>query len=106
MELGRIDRLNDRPPYRQIADHLRAAIDAGQLGPGDRLPDLMIGIEYEGLGSHTEPYQVLRDVGRYTGLVDKGWRIYRYTKFEIRRRRDLVVAQLTRARERARRPSA
>jgi very-short-patch-repair endonuclease len=60
-------------------------------------PDLMIGIEYEGEG-HTEPDQVLRDVGRYTGLVDKGWRIYRYTKREILRRQDLIVAQLTRAR--------
>jgi very-short-patch-repair endonuclease len=63
-------------------------------------PELMIGIEYEGDG-HTEPDQVLRDVGRYTGLVDKGWRIYRYTKFEILRRPGLIVAQLTRARERA-----
>jgi very-short-patch-repair endonuclease len=64
-------------------------------------PDLMIGIEYEGEG-HTEPDQVLRDVGRYTALVDKGWRIYRYTKREILRRQDLIVAQLTRARERSR----
>jgi hypothetical protein len=44
---------------------------------------------------------VLRDIGRHTGLVDKGWRIYRNTKFEILRRQDLIVAQLTRARERA-----
>jgi very-short-patch-repair endonuclease len=64
-------------------------------------PDLMIGIEYEGEG-HTAPARVLRDVGRYTGLVDKGWRIYRYTKREILRRQDLIVAQLTRARERTR----
>lgn len=64
-------------------------------------PDVMIGIEYEGEGSHTEPAQVLRDVGRYTWLVDKGWRIYRYTKFEIFRRQELIIAQLTRARERA-----
>jgi very-short-patch-repair endonuclease len=62
-------------------------------------PDLMIGIEYEGK-DHTEPDRVLRDVGRYTGLVDKGWRIYRYTKFEIQRRPELIVAQLTRARAR------
>jgi very-short-patch-repair endonuclease len=62
-------------------------------------PDLMIGIEYEGQ-DHTEPDQVLRDVGRYTGLVDKGWRIYRYTKFEILRRPELIIAQLTRARAR------
>jgi hypothetical protein len=63
-------------------------------------PELMIGIEYEGEG-HTEPEQVLRDVSRYTGLVDKGWRIYRYTKIEILRSPGLIVAQLTRARERA-----
>jgi hypothetical protein len=62
-------------------------------------PDLMIGIDYEGM-DHTEPDRVLRDVGRYTGLVDKGWRIYRYTKFEVLRRPELIVAQLTRARAR------
>lgn len=38
MQLGTIDRRDDRPPYRQIADHLRAAIDGGQLRPGDQLP--------------------------------------------------------------------
>jgi hypothetical protein len=63
-------------------------------------PDLMIGIEYEGEG-HSEPDQVLRDVGHFTGLVDKGWRIYRYTKFEIPRRQDLIIAQLIRARDRS-----
>jgi very-short-patch-repair endonuclease len=64
-------------------------------------PDEMIGIEYEGEG-HTDPDQVLRDIGRYTALVDKGWRIYRYTKLEILRRPGLIVAQLTRALERTR----
>ncbi|QYN36037.1 hypothetical protein K1T35_01360 [Pseudonocardia sp. DSM 110487] len=44
---------------------------------------------------------LLRDIGRHTGLVDKGWRVYRYTKLEILRRQDLIVAQLTRARDRA-----
>jgi very-short-patch-repair endonuclease len=63
-------------------------------------PELMIGVEYEGDG-HTEPRRVLRDVGRYTGLVDKGWRIYRYTKVEILRRQDQIVAQLIRARDAA-----
>jgi GntR family transcriptional regulator len=38
VQLGIIDRHDDRPPYRQIADHLRAAIDSGELRPGDRLP--------------------------------------------------------------------
>jgi hypothetical protein len=64
-------------------------------------PDHMIGIEYEGEG-HTDPDQVLRDIARYTALVDKGWRIYRYTKLEILRRPALIVAQLTRARQRTR----
>jgi very-short-patch-repair endonuclease len=62
-------------------------------------PDLLIGVEYEGQG-HADADQVLRDVGRYTALVDKGWRIYRYTKREILHRPGLIIAQLTRARER------
>lgn len=37
-QLGPIDRLSDRPPYRQIADSLRAAITSGQAAPGSRLP--------------------------------------------------------------------
>jgi GntR family transcriptional regulator len=36
--LGALNRADDRPPYRQIADHLRAAIERGELRPGDRLP--------------------------------------------------------------------
>ena len=38
MQLGAIDRRDDRSPFRQIADQLRAAIDRGELRPGDRLP--------------------------------------------------------------------
>lgn len=59
-------------------------------------PDHMIGIEYEGEG-HATTEAVLRDVGRYTRLVDKGWRIYRYTKYEIYGEADRIVAELTRA---------
>jgi GntR family transcriptional regulator len=33
-----IDPTSDRPAYRQIADHLRAAILGGELGAGARLP--------------------------------------------------------------------
>ena len=36
--LGSLDRSDDRPPYRQIADQLRAAIDRRELAPGGRLP--------------------------------------------------------------------
>ncbi|WP_219413714.1 hypothetical protein [Pseudonocardia nigra] len=59
-------------------------------------PDLMIGIEYEG-EDHTTREGVLRDVGRYTRLVDRGWRIYRYTKYEIRGEPDRIVAEISRA---------
>jgi hypothetical protein len=64
-------------------------------------PDLMIGIEYEG-EPHTEPGQVLRDVSRYTKLVDLGWRTYRYTKFEVYGQRERIIGELTRARLRSR----
>jgi len=33
-----IDPTSDRPAYRQIADQLRAAIESGELGPGEQLP--------------------------------------------------------------------
>jgi very-short-patch-repair endonuclease len=64
-------------------------------------PEQMVAVEYEG-ADHTEPEQVLRDAARYTALVDKGWRIYRYTKREIRYRASLIIQQLTRALERTR----
>lgn len=59
-------------------------------------PDRRIGIEYEG-EQHARPEAVLRDAGRYTGLVDKGWRIYRYTKYEILGDPDLIRTQIARA---------
>jgi hypothetical protein len=39
-------------------------------------------VEFEG-GGHTDPVEVLRDAGRYTRLVDRSWRIYRYTRFDV-----------------------
>ena len=62
-------------------------------------PDQRIGIEFEGAG-HTDPVEVLRDAGRYTRLVDRGWRIYRYTKHDVYRFPERIVAELTRALER------
>jgi very-short-patch-repair endonuclease len=63
-------------------------------------PELNIGIEYEG-ELHATVERVLRDAGRYTRLVDRGWLIYRYTKNEVYRKPDLIVAELSRARGRA-----
>lgn len=59
-------------------------------------PEHRVGIEYEG-GDHTRPERVLRDVGRYTRLVSAGWRIYRYTRFEIRDEPDRIVADIAAA---------
>ena len=63
-------------------------------------PELKIAIEYEG-EVHTSTERVLRDVGRYTRLVDDTWRIYRYTKYEVYGEPRKIIAQLTRARRRS-----
>ena len=66
-------------------------------------PEHRVGIEYEG-GDHTRPERVLRDAGRYTRLVSAGWRIYRYTRFEIRDEPDRIVADVADALGLAARP--
>ncbi len=74
MELGRLDRLGDRPPYRQIADHLRAAIDAGQLRPGDRLPSEAELRQHYGVARMTarQAIQELRSEGRVVAEHGRG----------------------------------
>lgn len=64
-------------------------------------PRHLIGIEYEG-GVHTRPERVLRDAGRYTRLVDHGWRIYRYTKYDVYSDQQRIVAELRRGLHRTR----
>lgn len=64
-------------------------------------PEHRIGVEYEG-AEHTRAARVLRDVGRYTRLVDRGWRIYRYTALEVYREPGRIVAELGRALARSR----
>lgn len=59
-------------------------------------PAHRVGIEYEG-AHHTEADHVLRDVGRYTRLVADGWRIYRYTKYDVFGEPERIVAEITRA---------
>lgn len=63
-------------------------------------PEHRIGVEYEGAG-HAAAVEVLRDAGRYTRLVDCGWRIYRYTKFDVYGAPGRIVAELSRAFERS-----
>jgi very-short-patch-repair endonuclease len=64
-------------------------------------PDVLVGIEYEG-EVHTSAESVRRDTRRFTALVDRGWRIYRYTKDDILDAPERIVAELTRARTRLR----
>lgn len=59
-------------------------------------PEQRIGIEYEG-ADHTRPERVLLDAGRYTRLVDAGWRIYRFTKYQVYAEPDEIVATIGRA---------
>lgn len=59
-------------------------------------PQHRIGIEYEG-AVHTTPERVLRDIGRGTGLVDQGWRLYRFTEHEVYGDPDEIAAKIDRA---------
>ena len=59
-------------------------------------PEYKIGIEYEG-ADHWRPERVLRDAGRYTWLVDEGWRMYRFTKYEVYREPGQLAGTIDRA---------
>lgn len=74
MQLGTLDRHNDRPPYRQIADHLRAAIDAGELRAGDRLPSEAVLTEHYHVARMTvrQAIQELRTEGRVVAEHGRG----------------------------------
>jgi GntR family transcriptional regulator len=74
VQLGVIDRADDRPPYRQIADHLRAAIDRGDLVAGDKLPSEAELIEHYGVARMTvrQAVQELRNEGRVVAEHGRG----------------------------------
>jgi very-short-patch-repair endonuclease len=59
-------------------------------------PEQRIGIEYEG-ADHGRPERVLLDAGRYTRLVDAGWRMYRFTKYQVYAEPDEIAATARRA---------
>jgi GntR family transcriptional regulator len=52
-ELGSVDRMADAPPYRQIADQLRRAIQRGDLEPGGRVPSEAELMEHYGVARMT-----------------------------------------------------
>lgn len=74
MQLGTIDRRDDRSPYRQIADHLRAVIDGGELRPGDRLPSEAELTRHYGVARMTarQAIQELRTEGRVVAEHGRG----------------------------------
>jgi Protein of unknown function (DUF559) len=77
--------------YAVLDDRRRRAVWLDLAYPAQR-----VGIEYEG-ADHCRPERVLRDAGRYTWLVDEGWRMYRFTKYQVYREPDEIAAAITRA---------
>ena len=65
LQLGQIDRADDKPPYRQIAGMLREAIRSNRLAPGERLPSETELIEHFGVARMTvrQAVQELRSEG-------------------------------------------
>lgn len=65
LQLGQIDRAEDKPPYRQIAGMLRDAIRSNWLAPGERLPSETELIEHFGVARMTvrQAVQELRSEG-------------------------------------------
>jgi GntR family transcriptional regulator len=72
--LGALDRTDDRPPYRQIADQLRAAIERGDLQPGDKLPSEAALMEHYHVARMTarQAVQELRGEGRVVSEQGRG----------------------------------
>jgi GntR family transcriptional regulator len=65
LQLGRIDRADDTPPYRQIAGMLREAITSNRLAPRERLPSEAELIKHFGVARMTvrQAMQELRSEG-------------------------------------------
>ena len=65
LQLGQIDRADDKPPYRQIACMLRDAISSGQLVAEERLPSEASLIDHFGVARMTvrQAVQELRSEG-------------------------------------------
>jgi len=81
--------------YPVLDDRRRTAVWLDMAYPEHR-----IGIEYEG-ADHGSRDGVLRDVSRYTALVDRGWRMYRFSKYEVYGEPDEIATKIRRALGRA-----
>src|SRR4051794_16131174 len=74
LDLGVIDRTDDRPPYRQIASALRKSITSGKLAPGEKLPSEAELIDHFGVARMTvrQAVQELRGEGLVVAEHGKG----------------------------------
>lgn len=70
----RIDPYSDRPLYKQLADILRAQIQAGRLEPGQLLPALPVLQDEHGVGRGTarQAVAVLRSEGLVVTIAGLG----------------------------------
>lgn len=69
-----IDPASDRPVYKQIADHLRIAIERGRLREGDQLPSEAQLMDHYGVARMTirNAMRLLQDEGLVTAEHGKG----------------------------------
>lgn len=74
LDLGEVDRSDDRPPYRQIASLLRERIKLGRLKPGEQLPSESELIQHFGVARMTvrQAIQELRGEGLVVAEHGKG----------------------------------
>ncbi|HEX5408011.1 MAG TPA: winged helix-turn-helix domain-containing protein [Pseudonocardiaceae bacterium] len=72
--MGNLDPDDPRPPYRQVADALRLAIESGEYKPGDRLPPIPALTSEYGVSTGTakSALTVLRDDGLIVTRQGKG----------------------------------
>ena len=73
-DMGALDPDDPRPPYRQIADRLRSAIEAGDFAPGEQLPALpVLMAQYNvSLGTVRSALNSLRESGLIVTRQGKG----------------------------------
>lgn len=73
-DMGKLDPDDERPPYQQIADVLRAQIESGELAPGDQLPAIpVLTSEYDvSIGTARSALAALRDDGLIVTRQGKG----------------------------------
>lgn len=72
--MSKISDADPRPPYVQIADQLRAAIDSGELAEGQRLPSGRTLADQYGVAAMTVQHalRLLRDEGRIASWQGRG----------------------------------